>query len=218
MARLLQATAYEERWPAWLRAMACSEVEFMDAIRLLLRYSMIEARELVQGSYTMHPVVHRWTAHIQNDDEKREVMQLAMVMVGLLVPSSTEKDSWMLQQRLLPHAERCSWWMGEIGGAGEAERNFEDIPVMYAMHNLGDLYSDRGRLDEAEAFYERALQGKEKALGPDYMSTLDTVHNLALPYSNQGQLDEAEALYERALQGKEKALEPDHTSTPRDVC
>jgi len=61
---LLQATADEDRWPAWLHEMACSEVRFTEAVRLLLRYSIIEGQESVQGSYMMHPVVHRWTVHI----------------------------------------------------------------------------------------------------------------------------------------------------------
>ena len=30
--------------------------------------------------------------------------------------------------------------------------------------------------------YERALQGREKALGPDHTATLDTVNNLGILY------------------------------------
>ncbi|CAI0650683.1 unnamed protein product, partial [Colletotrichum noveboracense] len=70
-----------------------------------------------------------------------------------------------------------------------------------------------GRLKEAEAMYERALQGKEKALGPDHTSTLSTVNNLGLLYSKQGRLKEAEGMYERALQGYEKVLHPDTLRT-----
>ncbi|VTO91321.1 unnamed protein product [Fusarium graminearum] len=54
--------------------------------------------------------------------------------------------------------------------------------------------------------YERALQGKEKAWGPEHTSTLDTVNNLGNLYADQGRLDKAEEMYERALQGYEKAL------------
>jgi Tfp pilus assembly protein PilF len=50
--------------------------------------------------------------------------------------------------------------------------------------------------------YQRALQGKEKALGADHTSTLQTVNNLGYLYSNQGKLAEAEKMYQRALQGK----------------
>ncbi|RYP56571.1 hypothetical protein DL771_011750 [Monosporascus sp. 5C6A] len=64
-----------------------------------------------------------------------------------------------------------------------------------------DLYSDQGKLKEAEEMYQRALQGKEKALGPDHTSTLDTVNNLGILYSDQGKLKEAEEMYQRALQG-----------------
>ncbi|KAF3012740.1 hypothetical protein E8E15_004199 [Penicillium rubens] len=78
---------------------------------------------------------------------------------------------------------------------------------------IGDLYSDQGKLKEAEEMYQRALAGKEKALGPDHTSTLRTVNNLGLLYKNQGKLKEAEAMYQRALVGQEKALGPDHTST-----
>ncbi|KAK3947359.1 hypothetical protein QBC32DRAFT_328628 [Pseudoneurospora amorphoporcata] len=75
----------------------------------------------------------------------------------------------------------------------------------------------QSRLKEAETMYQRALEGYEKALGPDYTSTLDTVHNLGLLYQTQGRLMEAEAMYQRALEGKEKALGPDHTSTLNTV-
>ena len=85
------------------------------------------------------------------------------------------------------------------------------------VNNLGNLYSDQGRLEEAEAIYRRALDGKEKALGPDHTSTLETVDNLGVLYRDQGRLMEAEAMYRRALEGYEKALGPDHTLTLNTV-
>ncbi|KAK8074024.1 hypothetical protein PG994_004923 [Apiospora phragmitis] len=64
----------------------------------------------------------------------------------------------------------------------------------------------KGRMDEAETIYQRALQGYEKAWGADHTSTLSTVNNLGNLYSAQGRIDEAETMYQRALQGYEKAL------------
>ncbi|SLM39065.1 kinesin light chain 1 [Lasallia pustulata] len=52
--------------------------------------------------------------------------------------------------------------------------------------------------------YRRALEGKEKAWGPEHTSTLET-------------MAEAEAMYRRALEGKEKAWGPEHTSTLETV-
>ena len=48
----------------------------------------------------------------------------------------------------------------------------------WALHNLGLLYADQGKLAEVEKMYIRALQGKEEALGPDHTSRLSTVNNL----------------------------------------
>jgi Tfp pilus assembly protein PilF len=47
--------------------------------------------------------------------------------------------------------------------------------------------------------YTWALQGSEKALGPDYTLTLNTVNNLGNLYADQGKLAEAEKIYIRAL-------------------
>jgi hypothetical protein len=58
------------------------------------------------------------------------------------------------------------------------------------VNNLGLLYSDQGKITEAEEMYQRALAGYEKALGPDHTSTLYTFHNLGNLYSAQGQLAE----------------------------
>lgn len=58
--------------------------------------------------------------------------------------------------------------------------------------------------------YQRALVGKEKALGLDHTSTLITVNSLGILYSDQGKLQEAEEMYQRALVGFEKALGPDY--------
>jgi tetratricopeptide (TPR) repeat protein len=68
---------------------------------------------------------------------------------------------------------------------------------------LGILYVKLGRLEEAEKMYQRALQGFEKAWGPEHTSTLSTVNNLGALYADLGRLDEAEKMYRRALQGYE---------------
>jgi tetratricopeptide (TPR) repeat protein len=80
-----------------------------------------------------------------------------------------------------------------------------------------DLYSDQGKLDKAEAMYERALQGYEEALGPKSTLTSNIANNLNMLYANQGKHKEADAMFLRALVGKEEALRPKHTSTVETV-
>ena len=65
--------------------------------------------------------------------------------------------------------------------------------------------------------YNRALAGKEKTLGANHISTLETVHNLGDLYAKQGRLEDAERMFDRALAGREKALGRVHTSTLETV-
>ena len=82
---------------------------------------------------------------------------------------------------------------------------------------LADLYQQNDMNDEAERMYRRALDGKEKAWGPDHTSALHTVNNLGALYQNQGKLGEAEKMYRRALDSYEKVWGPDHPSTLRTI-
>jgi len=75
------------------------------------------------------------------------------------------------------------------------------------------VYSEQGKLAEAEAMFTRALQGCEEALGPNHTSTLYTVCNLGNLYRLQDKLAEAEIMIRRALKGFEDTLGPKHTYT-----
>jgi len=91
--------------------------------------------------------------------------------------------------------------VGADGVGGDVERD--------ATFELGYLFSRHGRMKAAEKMYVRALEGKEKAWGPDHTSTLDTVYNLGNLYWKQGKMEEAEKTYLRALGGYEKAVGPE---------
>ena len=65
--------------------------------------------------------------------------------------------------------------------------------------------------------YQRALKGKEKALGPNHTTTLNTVNSLGLLYAGQGRLKEAEEVYQRILKGYKKVLGSDHTTALNTV-
>ena len=206
----------------WLGSIASQESSFIAAMKLLRGYSLIEGSEHTDG-YSMHAVVHRWAYFYQGLRHKSEIGMLGLAIVGFAVPMKTERNYARLQQRLLPHAQVCS--LRALGmqraaqdDAGDSHfvissDHLEEKDVLNAMNMLGLLYSDQGKLEEAEKMYIRALQGYEEALGPKHTFTLNTVNNLGILYSDQGKLEEAEKMYIRALQGKEEALGPKHTST-----
>lgn len=64
----------------------------------------------------------------------------------------------------------------------------EHTSTLNTVNNLGNLYSDQGKMAEAEKMYIRALKGYKKAWGAEHTSTLRTVNNLGLLYSDQGSL------------------------------
>lgn len=89
----------------------------------------------------------------------------------------------------------------------------EHMSTLSIVHNLGSLYRDLGKLDEAERLYQRALAGYEKALLSDNIPALAAVRNFGLLYRVQGRLKEAKTMFQLALSGIEKLLGPDHSYT-----
>jgi tetratricopeptide (TPR) repeat protein len=209
----------------WIGDIPSNELEFTKAMRLLRNYSLIEDVQGL-GSYATHPVVHRWAYYFQGEDSRLRLAQLAVMVVGCAVPYSSLRDYFSLARRLLPHAQACSRWIVMNGtrqwsppesGSIEIKLAEERFVTLGAVHMLGYLYADQGKLAEAEKLYQLALQGKEKALGAEHISTLNIVNNLGVLYRDQGRLAKAEKMFQRALQGKEKAVGAEHTSTLKTV-
>ncbi|KAH0533941.1 hypothetical protein FGG08_007450, partial [Glutinoglossum americanum] len=200
--------------PEWICELTEDELSFNGAVRVLSDHGLLEvdtsSQERVEArGYSIHGCVHSWTIHVLNQEWDYGLARLALKFVGSHVAEDEAVKWWLTRRRLLQHATRCSYNL--LNGL------VSDDGMAWACHNLGLLYVDQGKLDEAEKMYQRALQGYEKAWGPDHTSTLNTVNNLGNLYAGQGKLGEAEKMYQRALQGKEKAWGPDHTSTLNTV-
>lgn len=212
-----QSTTAAEQTSKWLGSIGEKEIEFIKAIKILRNYSLVDGTADQKG-YMTHPVVHQWALHIQDKSQRAALSWLAIIIIGLAVPTKDKKLYWEMQIRLLPHAEGCKnnaeqVVKDKLEEQGVDRRREENKILFRAVHELGNLYADQGKLDDAEKLYQCALQGYEKAFGLDYKLTLDTVNNLGILYMDPGKLDEAEKLFRRALQGAEKAFGLDHALT-----
>ena len=194
--------------PEWFSTIIDDELNFNEAIRLLCDHALVESHG-VSGGYGMHSCVHAWIMHVLNSERDISMAKLALNCVSSATSDRTVLEYSALQRRLLPHANRC---LELVYNASIFDLR-DCVHILNAANNLGILYSDQGKMKEAEEMYLRALAGKEKARGPEHKSTLDTVNNLGLLYKNQGKMKEAEEMCLRALTGKEKAWGPEHTST-----
>jgi tetratricopeptide (TPR) repeat protein len=201
---------YSNPPPWFFKAAVSSKLVFRTKIKALVEFSLVEIKQQ-EGSYTLHPVVQDWCYHIAaSNDLTNQLQELAFILVGYTVPNRDTKEYARLEQRLLPHANNLI--QRNIGHWLDIQPE-DRLNIFGAFHCLGILYSHQGKLKEAEQMYQQALAGKEKALGPDHTSTLNTVNNLGNLYADKGKLNEAEEMYQRALAGYEKALSPNHTST-----
>jgi len=68
----------------------------------------------------------------------------------------------------------------------------EDLSTLIAVLKLGILYSDQGKLHDAKAMIQRALDGFDRILGPDHPTTLDVILRLGTLQGQQGRTVEAE--------------------------
>ncbi|KAF2647102.1 HET-domain-containing protein [Lophiostoma macrostomum CBS 122681] len=165
----------------WIQKLAEDELNFNEAVRLLCEYGLAHVEpSLGQSSrsagYGVHSCVHSWTMSVLNRECDDGLARLALTCVALEVPGTYVDEWWLIQQRLLQHVARHKKFV--------TDSNMDIKRMEWALHNLGMLYADQGKLAEAEAMYS----------------------NL---YKNQGKLAEAEAMYSRALQGYKEALRPE---------
>jgi len=66
--------------------------------------------------------------------------------------------------------------------------------------NLACLLQDQGRLAEAGPYFEFALEGRRRLLGPQHLATLACADALAMLLLDQGRLSEAEVMFAASLE------------------
>jgi tetratricopeptide (TPR) repeat protein len=195
--------------PDWIQELAKDELSFHSAARVLTDHGLAEvdmsSQELVESrGYSIHGCVHSWTIHVLNQEWNYDLARAAVKLVASHIPKQDAVQPRLKQQRLLQHAARCSYIVLNDLATDEG------MALAWAYHNFGRFYADQGKLAEAEEMLQRALQGREKALGAEHTSTLTTVNCLGNLYIDQGKFTEAEEMLQRALRSYERALGAEH--------
>lgn len=227
-ARMLQLLAYfdsQEIWyallragvkeglPAWLELTLTNQISFESVMRTLVEYCLVEMQAGRQ-SYSIHSCVHDWTL-----GELNRVIDLQLYWYAFdCVAASISEDDWEVlghvqYARLSHHGARLTHTRFEQfdGTQDSFEDNLSERLVEAEW--IAEMLRKQIQLFAAEQMYLHVLVGKEKTLGPEHTSTLETIHNLGLLYREQDKQDEAEQMLKRALAGHEKVLGAEHTST-----
>jgi tetratricopeptide (TPR) repeat protein len=80
----------------------------------------------------------------------------------------------------------------------------DDIRSAYLLDKLGYVAFNQKKPKDAENFFLKSLQIKEKAMGPETADTVQTAFDLAEIYRFRKEYEKAEPLYARALRVREK--------------
>ncbi|KAI9861251.1 MAG: hypothetical protein M1813_005424 [Trichoglossum hirsutum] len=189
------------------------QYKYQDIIVELLSLSLLQSVDIesTESRFSLHPLVTDWLK-LRTDQKGRQkyAAEATMILTGYIDARDRAALPLQIKLDILSHIDVCVQnyreylWELDESDIVSLRGSASTFAIFYQIHD---------RYQEAEAMYERALAGYEKALGPEHTSTLSAVNNLGSLYWDQGRLAEAEAMYERALTGYEKVLGPGHTST-----
>ena len=161
------------------------------------------------------------------------------VVVGLLGPDA--KQIMEFDSEIRSQGQETVWQVAEVTGsyrlnvkakhkgapAGgyeirvlELRAATEKDSVLQEVRNLhmeSQRLSRAGKYDESRPAAERALELREKALGPEHPDVAASLNNLGDLYGEKGDYAKAEPLFQRALDIWEKALGPEHPDVARSL-
>ena len=159
------------------------------------------------------PLLCRMHRLIQVVVKQRAAMELNAVATALMNVATVRAQ--LLQKGWLQWSNR--WEIKPLCAfALQAFDNYEPKASWLAgsaatcMQNLGDYAG-------ADSLFRRALEARERVLGPEHPDTLNSVNNLASLLLRKGDYAGADPLVRRALEARERVLGPEHPDTLSSV-
>ncbi len=116
----------------------------------------------------------------------------------------TEIGEWQESEQLLLR----SLAIREKAGSG-------DLEIAHTLNNLGHLYDQQGRHQEAIKAYQRCLQLRRKKSGAKHADVAVSLNNLAAAYQNIENYAEAEKHYQQCLDMRRELLGANHPDVAR---
>jgi CHAT domain-containing protein/Tfp pilus assembly protein PilF len=95
----------------------------------------------------------------------------------------------------------------ELRAATENDRALKEARKLYKKAT--DLRNS-GKYNEALPHFERALEIRERGLGPDHRDVSEAINGLGILHAQKGEYSKAEPLFQRALAIREISLGPEH--------
>jgi TPR repeat protein len=152
----------------------------------------------------------------QGDDGKAEALYqrvLAIQESALgaehvdIVPSLSQLAA--LHQKRQRHAQALPLFVRALALTEKADPQSHAMAT--ALNNLGLLYSDMEKFEQADALFARSMAMRQALLGPDHADVGLSLQNYGILYSRQHKYAQAEASFTRALAIMEATFGKQHT-------
>jgi tetratricopeptide (TPR) repeat protein len=196
-----------EHIPEPLASTASDRLAMNRAIRVLRRYSLIDASD---ESLSVHRLVQAVVRDRLGEDEEKRWTETAVRLLSAAFPLESEDvRTWHRCSRLLPHA------LAAIAHAESREVASEEMSLI--LNQTGLYLLGRAEFVEAIAHLEWAVIIAEKVYGRDHPVVAIRVNNLGGVLRALGDLHRVKECFERALAIDEEVYDMDHPSVGRDV-
>ena len=183
------------------------ELEFLNAINVLLSFSLITARS-EDGPYDMHRLV-QIAARIWLQDSKPSDLRYweaqALQILAQNLPSGLYEE-WDVFELLLPHAEEVISYATK---SGEGQPQLASLLV-----RISSYFYEKGNFDRAAKADERRSSIYVQQLGIEHPCTLDSFDTLISSYiEQQSQWKVAEELIHKAVALRQRVQGVEHPDT-----
>ena len=168
-----------------------NEALFLEALRT----------EGIEAMHRIFTEVDSSTAQASNPKDTEKIGAEIAKRVGF-----TKLDGIVLEQLR-------AWLTQTAAQALEEMSPSERAVSIELVRNLGGLYKEQGKLEQAELLYVEVLDAQQAMLGDRHPDTLNSINNLGGLYKEQGKLEQAEPLFIEVLDAKRAILGYQHPDT-----
>ncbi|MES0488970.1 MAG: tetratricopeptide repeat protein [Leptospirales bacterium] len=202
----LLSTAPEEIGPAFTRLyQEEDELAVNEALSKIERFSLVRV-DPQEKSYTIHRLVQEVIrSQLSNDENENKHWAERFVKAFTEAFPEPDFENWAGCERLIEQAPALLRWVEEF--------DLESAEAARSLNQVGYYLKERGRYQDVEGYYQKALSIHKNTLGEEHQNTATSLNNLADLYITQGRYDEAEPLYKQALEIRKRLFGLEHTAT-----
>ena len=194
-----------EHLPDELATAVEDALELDKAVTALRDYSMVEVEGETpdERGLSMHRLVQAVTRERLSEEDQKTWAGAAAEVVNKAFPfDSDDVRYWPVCASLSAHGSQAASHAETLKSALEATGRL--------LNQLGLYAQGRAELDQAKAYYERALAIDERVYGPEHPRVATSLNNIGQILKAQGDLAGALEYTQRALAIDEKVHGPDH--------